>query len=90
MHRLTPSRRCGRTIVAALVTTRHDPEEFVRRVTEERPFTAEELERIPEEHRPAPETLVLRSRVVELDMPVFTKVLNREAVIFDGAAPEVD
>jgi len=63
---------------------------FVRRITEERPFTPEELERIPEKHRPALDTLVTRSRVVELEMPVFTKILNREAVIFDGAAPEVD
>lgn len=63
---------------------------FVRRITEGRPFTPEELARIPEPHRPAPETLVTRSRVVELDMPVFSKVRNREAVLFDGAAPELD
>jgi tRNA(His) 5'-end guanylyltransferase len=34
---------------------------FVRRITEERPFSAEELARIPEKHRPAPETLVARA-----------------------------
>jgi tRNA(His) 5'-end guanylyltransferase len=62
---------------------------FVRRITEERAFTPEELGRIPEKHRPAPDALVTRSRVVELDMPVFGKVLNREAVIFDGADPVV-
>jgi tRNA(His) 5'-end guanylyltransferase len=62
---------------------------FVRRITEERPLTPEELERIPERHRPPPETLVTRSRVVEIEMPVFTRVLNREAVIFEGAGPEV-
>lgn len=61
---------------------------FVRRITEERPFSAEELARIPEKHRPALETLVARSRFVELDMPVFTKVTNRAAVIFDAADPE--
>jgi len=63
---------------------------FVRRITEQRPFTPEELARIPEKHRPTPDTLVTRSRVVELEMPVFTRVLNREAVIFEGAAPVVD
>jgi tRNA(His) guanylyltransferase len=63
---------------------------FVRRITEERPFTLEELERIPEKHRPAPGALITRSRVVELAMPNFSRVKNREAVIFDGAAPEVD
>jgi hypothetical protein len=39
--------------------------------------------------RPAPDALVIRSRVVELEMPVFSKVLNRAAVVVDGAAPEV-
>ena len=60
---------------------------FIRRITEERPFTDVELSAIPDAHRPTLETLVMRSRVVELDMPIFTKVLNREAVIFDGAEP---
>jgi len=63
---------------------------FVRRVVEERPFTPEELARIPQNHRPGPDALVSRSRVVELDMPVFTKVLNREEVIFEGAGPLVN
>ena len=63
---------------------------FVRRITEQRAFTPEELSRIPEKHRPGPESLVTRSRVVELEMPIFSKVLNREAVIFDGVAPVVD
>jgi tRNA(His) guanylyltransferase len=62
---------------------------FVRRITEDRPLTAEELARIPEKHRPAAGAVVTRSRVVELDMPVFSRVLNREAVIFDGAGPQV-
>jgi hypothetical protein len=63
---------------------------FVRRITEQRPFTPEELARIPEKHRPAADTPVTRSRVVELDMPTFTKVVNREAVLFDGAEPRMD
>jgi len=60
---------------------------FVRRIVEERAFTAEELAKIPEKHRPAPDTLVTRSRVVELEMPIFTKVENRVEVIFEGAEP---
>jgi hypothetical protein len=60
---------------------------FVRRVAVERPFTADELARIPERHRPAPDALVTRSSVVEVEMPVFAKVTNREAVIFDGLEP---
>jgi tRNA(His) guanylyltransferase len=61
---------------------------FLRRIAEERPFTPEELARIPEKHCPTLDTLVTRSRIVEIDMPVFTKVTNREAVIFDGSDPE--
>ena len=63
---------------------------FVRRIAEDRPFTPEELARIPEKYRPAPEAFVTRSRVIEIDMPVFAKVLNREDVIFEGANPEIN
>jgi tRNA(His) guanylyltransferase len=62
---------------------------FVRRVTEQRALTREELDRIPEGRRPPIDARVTRSRVVELEMPIFTKVLNREAVVFDGAEPVV-
>lgn len=60
---------------------------FVRRETVERMLPAEERERIPESHRPAPDALVQRSRMTRLDMPRFGSVTNREAVIFDGALP---
>lgn len=60
---------------------------FVRRVVVERKLSEFELTKIPEKHRPAPDTVVTRSEIVELDMPPFGKVLNREAVIFDGAKP---
>lgn len=62
---------------------------FVRRVVEERTLTEEERGRIPELHRPPADQKFLRSRVDVIPMPVFTKVINREAVIFDGAEPEV-
>lgn len=61
---------------------------FVRRTTVERPFTDQELARIPPGHRPALGALVLRSEIIELDMPSFGSVTNREAVIFEGARPE--
>lgn len=62
---------------------------FVRRHSVQRPFTAEELARIPEMHRPTADALVTRSEVAALDMPKFRTVTNREAVIFDGAEPVV-
>lgn len=61
---------------------------FVRRITRERPFTSEELARIPDAHRPPTGQMVARSEIVELEMPKFSTVTNREAVIFDGADPD--
>lgn len=60
---------------------------FVRRETILRDLTEAELARIPERHRPSGP--VERSAMIRLDMPRFGSVTNREAVIFDGAAPEM-
>lgn len=59
---------------------------FVRRLTEMRELTAEEMARIPEPHRPAGP--VERSKIAVIDMPPFNRVRNREAVIFDDALPD--
>lgn len=58
---------------------------FVRRELVERELTTEELDRISEKHRPTGP--VIRSRIVELEMPPFGRVQNRPEVIVDGAAP---
>ena len=42
---------------------------------------------IPMHFRPHWDEKVLRSKMVELDMPIFSHVVNREAVIFDGDTP---
>lgn len=60
---------------------------WVRRVTFERAFEADELARIPEKHRPSAGTLVTRSEVREIEMPEFRRVSNRVEVVFDGASP---
>lgn len=60
---------------------------FVRRVLIERNFTAAELARIPERHRPAPDTIIQRHAIEAVDMPKFSSVTNRVEVIFDGAEP---
>jgi tRNA(His) guanylyltransferase len=62
---------------------------FLQRRTFERTFTAEELSGIPEKHRPDPTTLVTRSEVQEINMPVFSRVTNRVEVIFNGIYPLV-
>jgi tRNA(His) 5'-end guanylyltransferase len=59
---------------------------FVRRFNVERMLTAEEMERIPEKHRPAGPVVRSEMRVVE--MPPFNRVVNRVEVIFDGAPPQ--
>lgn len=63
---------------------------YIQRRTVTMPFTAEELERLPEKHeaRKNPDLLVERSTYETIDMPPFASVTNREAVIFAGATPE--
>lgn len=70
------------------------PDEFkwgtwARRVTFERAFDADELARIPEKHRPPPDTLITRSEVRVIAMPEFHRVTNRVEVFFDAADPNL-
>ena len=48
----------------------------------------EERPRIPEAHRPAPDTLVTRSQVVELELPPARRIANLAAVLFESADAE--
>ncbi|MCB9741745.1 MAG: hypothetical protein H6741_02455 [Alphaproteobacteria bacterium] len=63
---------------------------YLRRETESRRFTAEELEVLPPRHaaRRDPELVVTRSLVRAVDMPPLRRVVNRVAVLFEGALPE--
>jgi tRNA(His) 5'-end guanylyltransferase len=65
---------------------------FIQRRVIEGPFSAEELASLPERHhaRSNPDLTVTRSRIIELDMPVFDKVTNRVDVIFNGADPQTN
>ena len=64
---------------------------FIQRRRTLIPFAAEEIELLPPKHeaRTNPDLKVERSEWVELEMPPFQKVKNREQVIFDGATPVV-
>lgn len=62
---------------------------FVRRVTELKTLSESERMKIPEKNRPPERQEFERSSVKIIDMPPFDKVSNREAVIFDAAAPLV-
>jgi len=60
---------------------------WLQRVTEDRTMTQDELAAIPPRHRPAADTVITRSSIKEVEMPDFLEVKNREAVIFENAAP---
>jgi tRNA(His) 5'-end guanylyltransferase len=62
---------------------------FVRREAVSRPFDARELETLPPQHaaRRNPGLQVVRTELVEVEMPPFGRVTNRVGVIFDGEAP---
>ena len=64
---------------------------FIQRRKTSKPFTADEIEKLPPKHaaRSNPDLVVERSQLLELDMPPFGKVRNRVQVIFDGAEPIV-
>lgn len=62
---------------------------FVRRETQHRELTADDLAAIPIAYRPQAGHRVSRFNMVRLEMPRFGSVQNREAVIFDGAEPIV-
>jgi len=64
---------------------------YIQRRKVSTPFTAEEIEQLPEKHhaRQNPGLVIERTRVMVLDMPPLASVTNREAVIFEGAEPQI-
>lgn len=64
---------------------------YARRVVIERKLTPDELKDLPEHHeaRKNPDMVFTRSEIKEIEMPIFSTVENREAVIFEGAEPKV-
>lgn len=60
---------------------------FVKRVEFESEIKQETWDQIPEAKKP-PSRSVKRHRVVALEMPPFSKVINRAGVIFEDATPE--
>lgn len=63
---------------------------YVQRRTVKTPFSAEEIDQLPEKHeaRKNPDMMIERQIHTVLDMPPLSSVVNREAVIFDGVEPE--
>jgi tRNA(His) guanylyltransferase len=60
---------------------------FVTRNKEMRTLNTEELARIPEKHRPAPDMKVERTMIKPAQVPLLTKIMNRREVLFCGQEP---
>lgn len=63
---------------------------FMRRVSQETVMPETIRMAIPEKNRPEAGSMMMRSSIQVIDMPVFTRVLNRNEVIFEGANPIVE
>lgn len=65
---------------------------FIKKVKSTRPFTVDELSKLPPRHEAHrnPDLFVERTETIELMMPPFGRVINREDVIFNGALPQLD
>lgn len=64
---------------------------FIQKRSVFRQFTTEEIGMLPPKHaaRNTPELTVERAETQRIEMPPFSKVVNRVAVIFEGASPEI-
>ena len=64
---------------------------FIQKRSVFRQFTTEEIDMLPPKHaaRNNPELTVERAETRNVEMPPFSKVINRVAVIFEGASPEI-
>ncbi len=62
---------------------------YVAKRTTQRPFTVDEIEKLPKHHnaRKNPNLVIERQDTVILNIPPLRKIKNREDVIFDGKEP---
>lgn len=62
---------------------------YLARRKTERPFSTEELDKLPPMHaaRKNPNLTITRQEVVALDIPPLKRIANREEVMFEGATP---
>jgi hypothetical protein len=62
---------------------------YVKRVKTSKPFSTNELKDLPPMHQAHknPNLTIERSTIKEIEYPVFSKIVNKEDVIFFGAEP---
>jgi tRNA(His) guanylyltransferase len=65
--------------------------QFIQTKMVKRPYSADQIEKLPAKHaaRANPNLEVERRQIIEVDMPIFSKVVNRVDVVFYGAEPKV-
>jgi hypothetical protein len=62
---------------------------YVKRIKTSKPFTADELKDLPPMHQAHknPNLIIERSVIKEIEYPIFSKIGNKEDVIFFDAEP---
>lgn len=62
---------------------------YVKRTVVDKPFTAEEIDKLPLKHnaRKNPELVISRSTISKIEYPIMSKIGNRVEVIFNDAEP---
>lgn len=62
---------------------------YVKRIKTSKPFTAEELSKLPAMHNAHknPDLVIERSVIKEIEYPIFNKIENKVEVIFEDAEP---
>lgn len=62
---------------------------YVKRIKTSKPFTVEELATLPPKHQAHknPDLVIERSVIKEIELPIFSRIINKEAVVFEDAAP---
>jgi tRNA(His) 5'-end guanylyltransferase len=64
---------------------------YVKRIKTSKPFTADELKSLPPMHKAHknPNLIIERSVIKEIEYPIFSKIQNKEDVIFFDAEPMI-
>lgn len=62
---------------------------YVKRIKTTKPFTIEELATLPPKHQAHknPDLVIERSIIKEIELPIFSRIVNKDAVVFQDAAP---
>jgi tRNA(His) guanylyltransferase len=65
---------------------------YVKRIETSTPFTTDELKDLPPMHQAHknPDLIIKRSIIKEIEYPIFNKIKNKEAVIFQNEDPIID